>query len=105
MAARAPAEMHDRVVVPDRRNRLDDFRRRKARGFVVERLPGARVASQSERNRRRAAVRGRAVEEALAKTIGGNLRPGREYEGCPTHRSVLMVEKRADERSGQGKPG
>ena len=58
VAARAPAEMHDRVVVPDRRDRLDDFRRRTSREFVVERLPGARVASQSERNRRRAAVRG-----------------------------------------------
>ena len=58
MVAHAPAEMHNRVVAPDRRDRLDEFRRRKSREFVVERLPGARVASQSEHNRRRAAVRG-----------------------------------------------
>ena len=105
MAARAPAKMHDCVVVPNRRDRLDDFRRRISREFVVERPPDTRVASQSERNRRRAAVRGRAVEEALVKPIGGNVRPGPEDEGCPAHRGVLMVEKRADERSGQGKPG
>ena len=46
MAACAPPEMNDRVLVPDRRDRLDDVRRRKPREFVIEWLPrwGHRVA-------------------------------------------------------------
>ena len=78
MAARAPPEMHDRVVVPDHRNCLDEFRRRKAREFVVERVPDPGVASQPEGDRGQTAICGRSVEEARAEAISGNVRPGRE---------------------------
>ena len=105
MAARAPAEVNDRIVVPDRRHRLDDLRRRRSLQFVEQGLPRPGIAAQPERDRRRAPVRGRAVEEARVKTVGGNVRAGREREGRTAYRGVLMVEERVDEGGRQGKAG
>ena len=73
--------------------------------LVEQGLPRPGVAAQPERDRRRAPVRGRAGEEARVKTVGGNVRAGREREGRPAHRGVLVVEERIDERGGQGEPG
>ena len=105
MAARTSAETNDRIVVPDRRHRLDDLRRRRSLEFVEQGLPGPGIAAQPERDRRRTPVRGRAVEEAHVMTVGGNVRAGRKREGRTAYRGVLMVEERVDERGGQGKPG
>lgn len=44
---RAPARMHVRIVVPDRHERLNDFRRRTAREFVEE-LPPDTEGGQQE---------------------------------------------------------
>ena len=105
MAARASSEANDRIVVPYRRHRLDDLRRRRSLEFVEQGLPRPGVAAQPERDRRRAPVHGRSVGEARVKTVSGNICAGREREGRSAHRGAPMVEERGDERRGQGEPG
>ena len=69
---RAPAQVDDRVIIPDGSERLDHLLRWVSREFGNQRVPGIATAPVAHRDRRCPADRSRRIDQTTTKQQGRN---------------------------------
>ena len=95
MALSAPAEMNDRVVVPDPGQRFDHLGGRVPLEFVHQTLPGLGIAAHAHGDRGQPTHGRRRVGQTVAEPAAADPGPHRKRKRRLPHRDVLVHQKRS----------